>query len=344
MDASTITHHPVLYAGRLVEYFRRSALPDGCLLLGDWDALPGSLADAAAGASVIVVGDLFSFPFEALAGEARDVPLVLVLPAGRDADFLSKVFGETVFGRLGFFDRVATPDTDAWRALRRRYGWAEGQRVAVESDAPERAATEALEAMQGVDQRAEKAAHRTREAALAPCFAAARGLNTEEVPMDVLQLGVGDARWITGFDLTATRFSGVDEDARSVALAGSNFPEGDFDKLGPEPSIPRDDEGFDLAFSAGSLGLYPDHEKQALLSEMWRVTRPGGRLLFLEDFVVGEEAAPHVVSVNAFVELLLGTTAGQVVLEHVESVRYPGEDAVRGGVLMLSRLGVPKRW
>ncbi len=343
MHVGTGTHTPVLYAGRFVEDFRQSTLQEGCLLLGDWDALPACLAAAAAGASVIIVGDLLSFPFEALVGEARDVPLVLVLPVGCDADFLSKVFGEAVFRRLGFFDRVATPDTNVWRTLRQRYGWAESQRVAVEGDTHERVA-ETLEAVQSVDQRAEKAVHRTEEAALLPRFDAAQSFNADEVPMDVLQVGVGDARWVTGFDLTATRFCGVDENPRSVALAGRNFPEGDFGKLGPEPSIPRDSESFDLAFSARSLGLYPDHEKRILLFEMWRVTRPGGRLLFLEDFVSGEEAAPHVTSVNAFVDLLMVATSGQAVLEHVESVQYPGEDAVRGGVLMLSSLGVPKRW
>ena len=343
MRASSGTHTPILYGGRFVEDFRRSALQEGCLLLGDWDALPVRLAAAAAGASVIIVGDLLSFPFEALAGEACDVPLVLVLPADRDADFLLKVFGETVFGRLGFFDRVATPDTNVWRTLRQRYGWAESQRVTVEGDTHERVA-ETLEAVRSVSQRTEKAAHRAEEAVLLPRFAAAQSINADEVPMDVLQVGVGDARWVTGFDLTATRFCGVDEDPKSVALADRNFPEGNFEKLGPEPSIPRDSESFDLAFSTGSLGLYPDHEKRTLLSEMWRVTRPGGRLLFLEDFVSGEEAAPHVTPVNDFVELLMEATSGQAVLEHVESVQYPGEDAVRGGVLMLSRLGVPKRW
>ncbi len=341
MDAKTTTSHPVLYAGRFVGDVPREALPEDCLLLGDWDALPGPLADAADGASVVVVGDLLSFPFEALVGEARDVPLVLVLPPGRDAGFLSAVFGGTVFEGLGFFDRIATPDEATWRALRRRYGWAEGQRVAA-GGAPERVAVEVLEGLPDGDERAEKAAHRTLEAALLPRFAAARGLDAGEVPMDVLQVGVGDGRWATGFDPATTRFCGVDEDEGAVSRAVRNSPEGDFRKLGPGLSVPQPDEGFDLTFSVGALGGYPVEEKRALISEMWRVTRPGGRLLFLEDFVDGE--APHAVSVSAFVEILMGATAGQVVLEHVESVRYPGEDTVRSGVLALSRLGVPGRW
>lgn len=341
MDAKTSTRHPVLYAGRFAGDVHRKTLPDDCLLLDDWDVLPGALADAADGASVIVVWDLLSFPFEALVGEARDVPLVLVLPAGRDAKFLSSVFGETVFGGIGFFDRISTPDPDTWRTLRRRYGWAEGQRIA--GDDPAALISSVLTETSG-GEKEEKAAHRARESALLPRFAAARGLEAGEVPMDVLQIGVGDGRWATGFDPATTRFSGVDEDEKALSLAQRNFPEGDFQKPGPELSIPHPDEGFDLTFSVDTLGGYPVGEKQALISEMWRVTRPGGRLLFLEDFVGGEGSAPHVVSVNVFVDLLMGATAGQVVLEHVESLRYPGEDAVRGGVLALSRLGVPGRW
>jgi hypothetical protein len=82
-----------------------------------------------------------------------------------------------------------------------------------------------------------------------------------------------------------------------------------------------------------------------LLSEMWRATRPGGRLLFLENFVFAkrlEEPVVHPMSVREFEDLILEATAGQVVLEHVESLRYPGEDLHRGAVISLLRLGVPR--
>jgi hypothetical protein len=50
------------------------------------------------------------------------------------------------------------------------------------------------------------------------------------------------------------------------------------------------------------------------------------------------------MSVLKFVELLFEVTAAQVVLEHVESLRYRHDDLVRGGLLAFSRLGVPKTW
>ena len=70
-------------------------------------------------------------------------------------------------------------------------------------------------------------------------------------------------------------------------------------------------------------------------------------MLFLEDFVAArrsESSTVYPMSVLKFVELLLEATNGQVTLEHVESLRYPHDDMTRGGVIAVSKLGVPKRW
>ncbi len=65
--------------------------------------------------------------------------------------------------------------------------------------------------------------------------------------------------------------------------------------------------------------------------------------MFLENFVSPREPEEPVIypmSVTEFVDLILDATAGQVVLEHAESLRYPGEDLRRGGLISLLRLGV----
>jgi len=73
-------------------------------------------------------------------------------------------------------------------------------------------------------------------------------------------------------------------------------------------------------------------------------------MIFLEDFVATKEGKEtgsrpeHAISVHKFVELLLVATDWQVVMEHVESLRYPDEVLTRGGLISVSRLGVPKRW
>jgi ubiquinone/menaquinone biosynthesis C-methylase UbiE len=187
--------------------------------------------------------------------------------------------------------------------------------------------------------------HRVQARVLRPRFIAARGERADDVPLDVLEVGTGVGRWAASFDLTKTRFSGVDISEGMIRAARSNFPEQRFDQLGPNLLLPYDDESFDLVFGVAVMQHNPPSARRTLLSEMWRVARPAGRLLFLEDFVTAKQAKKSTitpVSVLEFVSLILEVTAGQVVLEHVESLRYPHDDLFRGGVISLLRLGVPK--
>jgi len=264
---------PVFYAGRFFDRVADAGLLGDYAVLSDWDVLPSQLSAALERASALVVLDMFSFPFESLSGDLQDVPLIVLLPAQLDAGFLTTVFGRAAFARLGFFDRVAVGDAGLWERLRLRYGWTEGQRVAVEDDRPEHAAAEisaALEAESALrapfgdgdfeadrywtergdalagdaphravcsvnhDPRFNKAIHRVQAAALEPQFAAARGTQAEEVPFDVLEVGVGVGRWAASFDLAKTRFTGVDISGAMVEAARRNFPECRFDRLGDE--------------------------------------------------------------------------------------------------------------
>jgi SAM-dependent methyltransferase len=348
--ASTIGE-PVFYAGRFVPEIERAGLQGDYTLLNEWEVLPARLASVE-GASTLVVLDPLSFPFDSLTGALLDVPLVVFLPGDLDAEFLATVFGEPVLGRLGFFDRVATADPAIWEDLRRRYRWAGGQLVHLPDAGPGEAAGEIaalLRAEASGDAMARgpgKAVHRAQRAALRPQFGAARGERAPDVPFRVLEVGAGAGRWASSFDPAEAEYQGLDGEEASVLAARSEWPGIPFDHLGPDLLFPHEDETFDLVFSVDLMGRRPDPEKGRLISEMWRVTRPGGRLLFLEDFVAtGEPGSPeHVLSVRRFTEGLLAATGWQVVMEHVESLRYAGEVLTRAGVVAVSRLGVPKRW
>ena len=380
------TERPFYYAGR---YFNRMSgvnLAGQHDVLTDWDVLSAGLDTALAQASTMAVLDMFSFPYEAMKGDLDDLPLILVLPPGLDAKFLVAVFGTPAFERLGFFDRVATGDDVLWEELRKRYGWAEGQRLVIGSGHPEEAAEELAALLEAEsapshffddetyetnrywsergealaklsphraicsvhhDWRFNKAIHLAQASILEPQFVAAHGNRAESVPFDVLEVGTGVGRWAASFDLDSTRFVGVDISEGMVEAARANFPEGQFDLLNEDLILPYDDETFDLAFSVTVMHHNPTPAKRTLLSEMWRVTRPGGSLMFLEDFAVGEQSAKSTVypmPVLGFIDLLLEATSGQVVMEHVESLQYPHDGFVRGGLLSLSRLGVPKTW
>ena len=383
---NTTAGRPVFYAGRFYDQVTGTGLPDYCVILSDWDVLPSQLAVALEQASAVTILDLFSFPFESMFEALQDVPLVPVVPQGLDAGFLTTVFGVPLFERLGFFDRIATGDTVLWEELRRRYGWAESQRIEIESNRPDEAAAEihnifeaesATPTSFGEDEyeatrywserggalaktaphraicsvhhglRFNKAMHRLQSATLEPQFASAQGNSTEDVPFDVLEVGAGVGRWALSFDLAKTRFVGVDISEGMVEAARANFPEGRFDRLGSDLILPYDDESFDMVFSVTVMHHNPTPAKRTLISEMWRVAQPGGRLMFLEDFVARRQSTKSTVypmSVLKFVDLLLEATGGQVVLEHVESLRYPHDSMVRSGLISLSKLGVPKTW
>lgn len=270
--------------------------------------------------------------------------MVLVLPSGSDEESLAADLGTTLFERLGFFDRIATSDHTLWKRLRRRYSWAGRQHLPISSDRPDEAlaGVRAFLEAESDDPRSGKALHGARAAVLGPRFAAARG----HAPLDVLEVGARDGRWAWGFDPAQTRFFGAGADEGSVEAARADSPDGRFELLGPDLLLPYDDESFDLVFSVAFMHRHPVPAKRTLLSEMWRVTRPAGRLLFLEDFVVEEGSsgsAPFPTSISQFVDLLTAATAGRVELEDVESFRYPREGPVRGGVLSLSRLGAPQQ-
>src|SRR5215212_571671 len=376
----------VFYAGRFADRVAATGLADCCRVLDEWQVLPAQLSVAMEQATVLVVLDPLSFPFDVMTEDQWDVPLVLVLPSGFEAGFFEAVFGKAVFERLGFFDRVAARNSSIWEQLSKRYRWIENQRIDVDTELPEEAAAQIhalIEAEStasrhldegrydayrywnergevlaysapnlaihggGYDPELGKAVHRVQAKTLEPQFAAARGERAGDVRFDVLEVGVGVGRWVPSFDPAKTRFVGLDVSESMVDVARSSFPQARFDHLRTDLLFPYDDESFDLVYTVTVLHHNPTPAKRALLSEMWRVTRPGGRLLFLEDFVAERRSSKSTVypmSVLQFVELVLEVTAGQVVLEHVESLRYPRDDVVRGGAIALSRLGVPKKW
>lgn len=375
-----------MYAGRFADRIASAGLPDDCRVLGDWDVLPAQLADVLRRATDLIILDPFSFPFESMTDDLWDVPLVVALPTGFGPDFLDEVFGEPLFEALGFFDRVITSDDALWEELSGKYRWTGSQRVQIPDAGAEQVAAEVrvlpevefatsnylgdghyetrrywkgrgralaptvprraiCSARPGLD--LDKAMHREQSAALVPRFAAARGVRAEDVPFDVLEVGSGVGRWAASFDPATSCFHGVDISEDMIDAARLDFPRVHFDHLGPDLLLPYEDESFDLIFTVDVLHHNPTPSKKILLSEIWRVARPGGRLLFLEDFVAGKQSAKSTIypmPVKHFAQLVIEASAGRVTLEHVQSLRYPRDDVSRAGLMELSKLGVPKRW
>lgn len=330
----------VIYAGRFAEEVSEN-LSDN-KVLNEWEVLPHQLADATREASGLVVLDSLSFPFEAMTNEQWNIPLIVMPPPEFDAETLITVFGTTLLDRIAPFDLVATTDSKLWDELRRRYSWANGQRVRLESETPGEAATEIRALLENTPEvpRREKAAHLVEDRALASQVAKLRRTHSDS-PLDVLEIGAGYNRWPTSFDLSKTRFSGVYTDIEAVEAARQDFPEYSFYSPGKDFGVARSGDTFDLSFSVNFIRVQSGLVRSMLVSEMWRVTRPGGKIIFLEDFVTGRSGNPGVspLSISGFVELVVEATAGRVILDHVESLLYPEEDMFRGGLISLKKLG-----
>lgn len=338
MDSTPLKlHTPVIYAGRFANRFN-GEIPD-TEVLSEWDVLPTELTSIMEKASFLVVLDPLSFPFEAITEEQWNVPLFVVLP-DYDADSLVSIFGTAFFEKLEPFDRVATTDPALWEDLRRRYSWPQNRYVSIETSEPKETASKLLSTLGDAnhDLRTAKTTYRTEARALRSRFSDSLETSTGETHQ-VLEIGTGHRIWASSFDLSAVQFTGAYEDGVAIEKAHQDFPEYSFIPLDDRLSF--EDGSFDLSFSVNFMQIQLDSVRRVLISEMWRVTRPGGRLLFFEDFVIrrlnGQEGS--FLSATEFLESVIEASSGRVVLDHVESVIYPGEDVFRGGLISFHRLG-----
>jgi SAM-dependent methyltransferase len=366
---------PVIYSGR-----RASQMPN-ISTVDDWHIaqliLDGLLDDA----PVLAILDPLSFPFELVEPMHWDIPIVLDLPKELASDELIALFGSMVFERLVFFDSVVVTDQLIWSQLRDRYSWGENQRlggdsadvglilahvhnIASQHDVADpwysgteyepitywRARGKALarsspnQAVCSVHHglRSNKAMHRAQAAVFFGQIALLRNELRNKPTIRVLEVGCGIGRWATAFDPRTTEFHGVDISEHMIEEASRNFPWHSFATLEPDLDIGSRQSKFDLAFTVAVMHHNTPSVKRKLISEMWRVTRPGGKLAFMEQFVAGSQSTTGTVypmSVTEFIDICLDASNGRLTLEHVESIRYPYENVHKTGLLVFRRIG-----
>jgi arsenite methyltransferase len=93
---------------------------------------------------------------------------------------------------------------------------------------------------------------------------------------------VGPQGRVTGLDMTPEMLAKAQAAAAEIEAANVEFVEGEVEVL------PFGDESFDVVISNGVIDLVPD--KDAVLAEIDRVLRPGGRLQ-LADVVIHHEVS-----------------------------------------------------
>jgi ubiquinone/menaquinone biosynthesis C-methylase UbiE len=148
---------------------------------------------------------------------------------------------------------------------------------------------------------------------------------------EVLEIGFGSGRYafhlaevsgcsITGLDINTTGVATADRLAREGGLqARVSFRQHDVS----EP-LPFEGDSFDAAFSNDSFCHVPD--RLSLLRELYRVLRPGGRLLFSDALIIAGLITNEELAVRSSIGLYVFASSGvnEMLLEqagfHLEGI------------------------
>jgi ubiquinone/menaquinone biosynthesis C-methylase UbiE len=160
---------------------------------------------------------------------------------------------------------------------------------------------------------------------------------------DVLEIAVGTGRnlrhypegvHLTGIELSPEMLELARREAAEVAR------EADL-RIGNAESLEFGDESFDTVTCTLSLCTIPDD--RAAVQEMWRVLRPGGRLLLMEH--VRSPVRPVRIGQRALEPLMLRFEHDHLLrepLEHVRAVGFSVEQLERSKAGIVERLAARK--
>ncbi len=138
--------------------------------------------------------------------------------------------------------------------------------------------------------------------------------NFPSPPKRVLDCGCGTGIYASSFP--SESYTGIDLSPKYIERARRCYPEYRF-KVMDATALNFANESFDAVIVSGVIHHLPNIDSQRLLSEVWRVLRPGGQLLLWEDVptrsrlnIIGQlvhqlDVGEHIREGDAYVELLL---------------------------------------
>jgi len=318
------------------------------------DSWPSELIAEVELALELVLAEPLSFPYEAMTPKTRDVPITVLLPNDLPVETVADLLAEPLLARFSIFDRIVTDNDEAWTWLQHRFGLLEVQRLrswgrdlsAIVDDLARvrslvEAANDAYErpvrqldrwALRTV---ANKRRHLTQRRALDEHINAVRRSLAKGVEMRVTHFGIGVGRFldlyggtdVRGFDTTpwVVEQCHYNSDATSVLVVGRNRV------------TPVRQGSSDLTVAVQMLGDASLEQRQALLQEMWRVTRIGGRIVVLDDF-----CTPGTISARHLVSEIFEIGGGSLLMSDVATLRHDDRGRIGDGLIAVMPIGTPK--
>jgi SAM-dependent methyltransferase len=361
----------------MLVYFGRQRPVDGIDLAADeFTVVEPSFKRRLARASALVVLDPSSFPWEARGQDIRDCPLYVVFPSGFSAEELWTVFKPAI-RQLTFFDRAIFPDSQLAQAIAARARFAScqwttiaGSETALEwirkdlahRDAPpmtELFRRNELDAISYWRKRGDLSSSRTPEKSVCSIrhslranklihleqMAALRPTMERFAPdregWAFIEFGCGVGRVMTEAAQLGAALTGLDASTGMVAVCKANHKNATVVVSDAGDPLPVRDGSQDVAAFVTVFHHLDDESKRRAVRAAFRCLRPGGRLVFLEDFVASTCSADPItlpLSWSKFCRLILDLTKGAVVLEHFETVPYSHVAQLRTAIVVFTKI------
>jgi hypothetical protein len=321
----------LVYIGRDTD----ARTPPEWLALDEWDVLPVLLGPVLERAQHLVVLDPVSFPFDAMRTVDWEIPLSVRLPGDWDGETLMQLLGGPLLEQLTPLDRVAVDDHAVWDRLRQRYTWPLGMRVrSTELPVPGELGQRSS--------RPQKATYLALRRLVRPHLEAARALIPPAEHPSVLLVTDAVGLWAPLLSFSEGDLLGVSDQARNSEQAARDFPEWTF--ATGLPRRPQAAETVHVALCLLALCERSEAVRRRRLEQIGHMLRIGGTLILVDRFLQGAGgtsiSAPSPRQLLAELQQAWGR---DVVLEHVETLRLPGDDLTSVGLFTVSKLGRPRR-
>jgi SAM-dependent methyltransferase len=161
----------------------------------------------------------------------------------------------------------------------------------------------------------------------------------------VLEIGCGSGRYALQIaETTGCTLVGVDlndsgiRNANALARQANLDARVHFEQCDVAKALPLADASFDAVFANDVLCHIPG--RFALLQEIHRVLKPGGRLIFSDALIIGGEVSHHEIATRSSIGYYLFTPPGY----NERLIRDAGFDLLEAGDTTAAAASISKRW